>query len=75
VNDNPSLPPFSPSESQDSSGKLTNDYWSKLQSRLKIEDDDEEENNENKAKDDEEIDKKFESSLANNEIVVEEQSH
>ncbi|QDZ23373.1 hypothetical protein HOP50_10g59110 [Chloropicon primus] len=57
---------------KDSSGKLTNDYWSKLQSRLKIEDS-EEENDENENKDDE-FNKKFEASIANKEIVVEEQS-
>ena len=63
---------------QDESGKLTNDYWSKLQSRLKIDDDEEEaENDENKAekdKEDEELAKKFETSLANKEIEAEEQS-
>ncbi|WZN60138.1 hypothetical protein HKI87_02g16660 [Chloropicon roscoffensis] len=58
---------------KDSSGKLTNDYWSKLQSRLKIESDGEEENDENK-KEEDEIHEKFEASLANKEVVVEEQS-
>ena len=70
------LTPFSPLSlvaSQDSSGKLTNDYWSKLQSRLKIESDGEEENDENK-KEEDKIHEKFEASLANKEVVVEEQS-
>lgn len=52
---------------------MTNDYWSKLQSRLKIESDGEEENDENK-KEEDEIHEKFEASLANKEVVVEEQS-
>ena len=57
---------------QDSSGKLTNDYWSKLQSRFKVDDDEEEDKEKEMQKEEEDINKIYETSIAKKEIDVEE---